>query len=123
MDEPPNEGRAWTVERLQALVEMNTWDMWEKGRQDGGAWARDSASPRELLNIERHFDENAGNERLPLYWIQRLLDPKGERWLTREDLGETFHTRSFNGLEYVRGFLTGALEVWNDVAVEVIPPF
>ena len=123
MNNPSFEGRDGAVKRLRALVDSEIKASQHKGYQAGFGWARDTASPRELLNIERSFDPCAGREKLPLFWIQRLLDPNGERGLNWDDLSEPFHSRSFNDLDYVEGFLVGALAAWRIMADEVITPF
>ena len=120
MSKPPFEGRDGAIKRLRALVDSDVRAMQQKGYQAGIVWARDSASPGELLSIERSFDPSARKEKLPLFWIQRLLDPNGERGLNWDDFSEPFHS---NGMDYVRGFLAGALAAWRDMADEVFTPF
>lgn len=62
MNDPSFEGRDGAVERLRALVESEIKASQQRGYQAGFAWARDSASPQELLNIERNFDPSARQE-------------------------------------------------------------
>ena len=62
MNDPSFEGRDGAVERLRALVESEIKASQQRGYQAGFAWARDSASPQELLKIERNFDPSARQE-------------------------------------------------------------
>jgi hypothetical protein len=105
------------VERLRASKERVEAAQLEFSKSCGNRWAKQSAEYDELERIAR-FDEHA-EEEVDLQRLQRLIDPTGEMiarlYRTWDDFWEQHGDREVNDV-FARGFVEGAVEVYDEVA-------
>jgi hypothetical protein len=113
--------REAVIERLRVSREEELVMANASGLKEGRHWAETRATYADLRRLERSFVPQSGApEDATIDWIVRLLDPERELGYGWEDLIEHhLYEEMANDPNFVEGFLTGALEVWEDVKDDV----
>lgn len=116
-----NMTRGAVVERLRVSREEELATANANGLKEGRRWAETKATYGDLRKIERGFDPQIGApEDATIEWVVRLLDQDRDLGLGWEDLIERhLYQEMGHDPDFVEGFLTGALGVWEDVKDDV----
>jgi hypothetical protein len=117
------------VARLKAAAEVESNEDHQKGVKDGERWAKEAATPKQLGRLQEM--DNDTDDLLALYdsrtsdniacGLYRVLFPgENDHWREVEGfwegvLGEDSKDL-IKDLDFTRGFVAGALDVWNKVA-------
>lgn len=104
------------VERLRVSKERFEARQLEAGKEVGRKWAKTDAEYFELAAVAR-FDPDAWNDDIGRDTLEGLIDPDGEthsdEWA---EFWETHYGRGTPSDAFVRGFIEGAREVYDEIA-------
>lgn len=121
------------IARLKASNKKYCAELFDQGRADGTAWAKESAEAIELRRLARAWDDRGNSDGIwdwltyhdayteadHFVWHIRLGDKSevGEAFFESEIFGDNEAEFSLAiEAEYIHGFASGALNVWNEVA-------
>ena len=107
-----------TIERLRASKAEATEHDVESGKKDGREWARDVASYKDLKAMSRISTEALENYPEQAVGIcKKMLDPSDE--MDRREFAVVWFSDSDPSAEYLLGFVSGAQEVYEEVADKI----
>ncbi len=89
------------IARMKAADELDSRESYQNGRRDGEKWAREVARPKELRRLEASANEVEDD--LELY--EQFFDERSSDSIDEDEDPDS----------YAKGFIEGALAVWDQV--------